>query len=90
MAITVMFDFQGLTKGTYEQLIQNLIAAGAAPVGRTFHSASEKPGGLLVVDVWESVEKFQAFGAKLMPIAQGLSIAVPEPQVFPTIVAVAG
>jgi hypothetical protein len=42
------------------------------------------------VDVWESVEKFQAFGGKLMPIAQGLSIAVPEPQVFPTIAAVAG
>jgi hypothetical protein len=90
MAITVMFDFKGLTKGTYEQLIQNLIAAGAAPVGRMFHTASEKPGSLLVVDVWESVEKFQAFGEKLGPIAQGLSIAIPEPQIFPTVAAVAG
>lgn len=90
MAISVMFDFKGLTKEKYEQLIQNLMTAGAAPVGRMFHIASEKPDGLLVLDVWESPEKVQAFGEKLGPIAQGLGIAIPEPQIYPTVAAVAG
>lgn len=90
MAVTVMFDFQGLTKGKYEELIQKLIASGSPPVGRMFHTASEKQGGLLVLDVWESPEKFQAFGGVLIPIAQSLGIAIPEPQVMPTVAAIAG
>ena len=90
MAISVMFDFQGLTKAKYEELIQKLVASGAAPVGRMFHIASEKQGGLLVLDVWESPEKLQAFGGLLGPIAQSLGIAVPEPQVMNTVAAVAG
>ena len=90
MAISVMFDFKGMTKQNYEQLIEKLMAAGAAPVGRMFHIASEKPDGTFVLDVWESPESLQAFGEKLGPIAQGLGIAIPEPQVLPTVVAVAG
>lgn len=90
MAISVMFDFKGLTKQKYEELIQKLIATGQPPVGRMFHIASEKPDGLLVFDVWETPEKFQAFGGVLIPIAQGLGIAIPEPQVMPTVAAIAG
>jgi hypothetical protein len=90
MAISVMFDFQGMTKQKYEELIQKLIATGKAPEGRLFHIASEKPGSLLVFDVWETLEQFQAFGGVLIPIAQGIGIAIPEPQVMPTVAAVAG
>jgi hypothetical protein len=90
MAISVMFDFQGMTKQKYEELIQKLIATGKAPEGRLFHIASEKPNSLLVFDVWETLEKFQAFGGVLIPIAQGIGIAIPEPQVMPTVAAIAG
>lgn len=90
MAISVMFDFKGMTKQKYEELIQKLIATGKAPEGRMFHIASEKPDSLLVLDVWESAEKFQAFGGVLVPLAQSIGIAIPEPQVMPTVAAMAG
>jgi hypothetical protein len=41
------------------------------------------PDGLRVVDVWESPEKFQAFGEKLMPLAQQAGLQPAEPIVFP-------
>jgi hypothetical protein len=90
MAITVVIELKGIKKDTYEQIIQTLQAKGAAPVGRMFHIASEKPDGVLAIDVWESPEKLQAFAGVLMPIILGLGIPQPEPQVFPTIVAIAG
>lgn|GEM_PF-2391000 len=83
--ITVVIEFKGIKRDKYEQIIQALQAKGAAPVGRMFHIASEKPDGVLAIDVWESPEKLQAFAGVLMPIILGLGIAQPEPQVFPTI-----
>jgi hypothetical protein len=86
--VTAMLDFKGMKKAQYEELIQNLQAKGAAPVGRVFHVATEKPDGVLAFDVWESAEKLQAFGAKLGPILEGMGMTLPEPQVYPTIVAI--
>jgi hypothetical protein len=36
-----------------------------------------------VLDVWESAEKFQAFGEKLMPLIQQAGLKPDEPIVFP-------
>lgn len=41
------------------------------------------PDGLTVVDVWESPEKFQAFGEKLMPLVQKTGLQPNEPIVYP-------
>ena len=90
MAITVVIELKGIKKDKYEQIIQTLQAKGAAPVGRLFHIASEKPDGVLAIDVWESPEKLEAFAGILMPIILGMGIPQPQPQVFPTIVAIAG
>jgi hypothetical protein len=35
------------------------------------------------MDVWESAEKFQAFGEKLMPLIQQAGLELDEPIVFP-------
>jgi len=45
--------------------------------------AGATPEGLRVLDVWESPEKFQAFGQKLMPLLQQAGIKPAEPIVFP-------
>ena len=47
------------------------------------HTAGVAPDGLTVVDVWESPEKFQAFGEKLMPLVQKTGLQPNEPIVYP-------
>jgi len=46
-------------------------------------AAGATPAGLCVLDVWESAEKFQAFGEKLMPLIQQAGLKPDEPIVFP-------
>ncbi|MGD0229174.1 MAG: hypothetical protein ABSC19_02295 [Syntrophorhabdales bacterium] len=88
--ITVMLDFKGMKREQYEKIIQALMTKGAKPDGRMFHISSEKPDGVLAIDVWESPEKLQAFAGVLTPILKDMGITLPEPQVFPTIAAMAG
>ena len=47
------------------------------------HVVGATPGGLCVLDVCESAEKFQAFGEKLMPLIQQAGLKPDEPIVFP-------
>ena len=47
------------------------------------HAAGATPDGLRVIDVWESPEKFQAFGEKLVPLLRQAGINPAEPIVFP-------
>ncbi|MBV8430152.1 MAG: hypothetical protein JO244_03255, partial [Solirubrobacterales bacterium] len=51
--------------------------------GRLHHSCFGEDGDLMVYDIWESQEAFQAFGAKLMPILAELGIDPGEPSVMP-------
>ena len=46
-------------------------------------SVGATPDGLVVLDVWESAEKFEAFGEKLMPLIQQARLKPDEPVVFP-------
>jgi hypothetical protein len=48
--------------------------------GQVAHYAGPIPGGWRVIDIWESAEKFAAFGEKLMPIIQkhGMPATAPE------------
>ncbi|MEA2446787.1 MAG: hypothetical protein QOK47_424, partial [Actinomycetota bacterium] len=57
----------------YQQTLKELEAAGAgSPEGRLYHVAFGSP--IQVLDVWESQEKFDAFGQTLIPILQGAGI----------------
>jgi hypothetical protein len=73
MAIGIYFEDSKFSTDQYDEAIGQLEAAGAgSPQGRLYHVALENKGEINVFDVWESQEAFDAFGATLMPILQGL------------------
>jgi hypothetical protein len=89
MAIGVSFHFPGVNIGQYEEVArglnngQPLRSLSEWPDGCLSHVAGATPDGLRVVDVWESPEKFQAFGEVLMPLTEKAGIPPAEPIVFP-------
>lgn len=73
-----------MSAATYDDVMKRLDAAGAgSPKGRTHHSTFGPPEALMVYDVWESQEEFDAFGATLMPILGELGVDPGEPMVMP-------
>lgn len=69
MAITVYFHPEKMDAKTYDETMSRLQAAGqGAPKGRLHHSCFGSGDNLIVYDIWESQEAFDAFGATLMPI----------------------
>jgi hypothetical protein len=90
MAIGVIFKFPGGTAEQYDEVTRAL--NNGKPLhslaewpggGCLSHVAGATPGGLCVLDVWESAEKFQAFGATLMPLIHQAGLKPDEPVVFP-------
>ena len=69
MAICVYHAPSSMSEAKYLAVLEKLDAAGqGAPDGRAFHTAFWEGDTLHVFDVWTSQEKFEAFGAVLMPI----------------------
>ena len=82
MALSIYFAPKGMTAEVYDTVIERLTEAGAAaPEGRSFHCAFAAGDGLHVIDVWDSLEAFQAFGATLMPILADAGVDPGEPRV---------
>ena len=68
MAIAVTFT-TNLTTAQYDEIWRQLReTASDHPAGRLSHLGYVRNGTMAVVDVWESMEAFQAFGSTLMPI----------------------
>ena len=84
MATSYYFAHNGFTPEKYREALRQLEAAGAgAPDGRTLHVALENDGMIQVFDIWESEEKFEAFGSTLMPILSGLDVELTPPMTAP-------
>ena len=90
MAIGVIFNFPGGTTEQYDQVCRGLnngqpmrSLADSPGGGCLSHTAGATPDGLCVLDVWESPEKFQAFGQQLMPLAQQAGLEPDEPVILP-------
>jgi hypothetical protein len=84
MALAFYFGSGTFTPAQYDEAIKKLDAAGVgAPDGRLHHVAIESNGNIQVFDVWESQEKFDAFGATLLPILAGLGADSGAPMVAP-------
>lgn len=86
MAIAAYFHPKGMTLAQYHEVHHRLEAAGIGlrdQTGRLHHSCFGQDGELMVYDVWDSQEAFEAFGQKLMPILAELGIEVGEPAVMP-------
>jgi hypothetical protein len=83
MAIAVYFHPKDMTLSAFEEAHQRLSDLGAAnPPGRIHHSCFGVDGDLMVYDIWESPEAFQAFGETLMPLLAEVGIDPGEPSVL--------
>ena len=90
MAIVAVFQSPSLTKAKYEESVRQLTGGRTRlekpadwPVeGLLVHVAGQGPNGFRVVDVWQSEDAFQRFGAKLMPILQSLGVEG-QPEIYP-------
>lgn len=75
MAIVVRFTPKSMSTAQYDEILSKLEAAGAGkPKGRLFGVAFGPHNALLVSDVWDSQENFDAFGQILMPILQEVGV----------------
>jgi hypothetical protein len=84
MAFTITFHPKGMTSAKYDEVIRRLNAAGeGAPAGRRYHTCFGPADQLSVVDIWESMEQFNKFGATLVPILTSLGVEIGQPDVQP-------
>jgi hypothetical protein len=84
MAIAVYSHPKGMTLKDFEESHRRLDDAGAgSPSGRILHSCFGDDGDLMVYDIWESPEQFEAFGEILMPILAEIGIDQGEPAIMP-------
>ena len=82
MSISVYFPPTNMTTEVYDEGVSLLEAAGAgSPPGREYHACFVISGHTAVLDVWTSLEEFEAFGETLMPILDKLGVEMPEPQI---------
>jgi heme-degrading monooxygenase HmoA len=84
MAIAIYFHPQAMTAKQYDEAMARLDAIGESkPKGRTHHSVFGPEDHVMVYDVWDSQEDFDAFGQKLMPILTEMGIDPGQPDVMP-------
>ncbi len=81
MSVAVSFT-TNLTTSQYDEIWRQLRESNSDhPAGRLSHLGFDDGGTMRVVDVWESMEAFQAFGATLMPIIASVGGEV-TPEIF--------
>jgi hypothetical protein len=77
VAVVVTFTLSGLHVEKYEIVLRRLEAAGAgAPPGRLHHVSYGDRDALQVIDIFESRQAFDDFGARLLPILSELGVSV--------------
>jgi hypothetical protein len=81
MSILVRFTgAPGLSSALYDGTMPEIEASGEwPPEGLAFHCAFVADGTFRVSEVWDSQEKFEAFGQRLMPILAGAGIELAGP-----------
>ena len=84
MAITVLFTPHSMNTTQYDEIVRQLDSIGATtPQGRLYHTCFGTGDALRVLDVWQSLEDFQAFGPTLMPILQRVGVDPGQPDIAP-------
>jgi hypothetical protein len=81
--MSILVRFTGaptMTAEKYDATLPNIEASGPFPPdGLEFHVAFTSAGSFRVSEIWDSMEQFEAFGQRLMPIltADGVELAGP-------------
>lgn len=84
MAIAAYFHPKNMTLEQFNEIHRRLEKEGAEPnPHRLHHSCFGDDGDLMVYDVWDSRESFQAFGEVLMPILAEVGVDPGEPALLP-------
>jgi hypothetical protein len=84
MAIAAYFHPKGMTLAQFEEIHRRLDDAGeAGNTHRLHHSCFGTDGDLMVYDVWDSPESFEAFGKVLMPNLAEVGVDPGEPAIMP-------
>jgi hypothetical protein len=84
MSILVRFTpASPITAEQYDATIRALEEAGDFPPdGADYHCAFVVDGSIRVGEVWDSREKFEAFGERLMPLLADHGIDPGEPEIL--------
>ncbi|WP_427174812.1 hypothetical protein [Arthrobacter sp. 92] len=80
MATAITMEFNGATLAQYDQVIEKmgLTPGGPAPAGAISHWAAATDNGILVTDVWETREQYDAFARdQIGPFSA--EAGIPEP-----------
>jgi hypothetical protein len=84
MSILVRFSPASLTAAKYDEVNRRIEEAGhASPDGREYHCCFGTDGNLKVSEIWDSEERFRAYGEHLMPILAEAGIEPGQPEVLP-------
>ena len=82
MAVVIKFKHQNFSEAKYLQVIQLLENAGQGnPKGRSYHVCYGDSNEVDILDVWESMEDFEAFGEVLIPILTSMDVALGTPDI---------
>jgi hypothetical protein len=79
IVIAVYVKPETLTLEQYNKARKGLDDSGANLEGRKHHSCFGEDGQLMVFEIWDSKESYDAFGKFLMPVLQEVGI-VPSSQ----------
>jgi hypothetical protein len=83
MSFVARFHPTGMTTEQYEEANRQLEGAGVwPPDGLDYHVCFGQDGDLRVSEIWDSQEKFEAFGEKLMPILAEVGIQPGAPEIL--------
>jgi hypothetical protein len=71
------------TTEQYDETIRRLQGTGDFPPdGLEYHVCFLSDGNVRVSEIWDSLEQFQAFGERLMPLLTELGIDPGQPEMF--------
>jgi hypothetical protein len=83
MSVLIRFQPPSLTTEQYDETIRKLEGQGDFPPdGLDLHVCFGSDGSLRVSEVWDSQEKLDAFGERLMPVLSEVGIEPGEPEVI--------
>jgi hypothetical protein len=84
--IAVYVSPEELTIEQYNRVHERLQESGAPEAGRRHHSCFGEDGSLMVFEIWDSQEDYDAFVQHLLPIleSEGIKVSRP-PDVMPVV-----
>ena len=82
--LLAIFRIPDMTVKQYDQCWDELRALDMQnPHGLIHHVGAQRENGIVVTDVWESMDAFEKFGETLMPILAKMGIAEAKPEIMP-------